>query len=1394
MKTKFGGLNTVSGELALPKDDSPSLLNVDFDIGGSVRKRNGTLTVYKDLVTPNPVSVHRFVTTAGYEFLISKYNSTLRVLDFTNDRAEILWQRSGVFKNVAAEVFSIPLDDNINLLLCEKQAPIQVRFDEVTATAVADDSIEIDVGEAWVNTYVDCVVYVNGVRVERVVDYVDGVLTIDSTDIVAGASVYVATFSWQWWAESLIWFGDNFYQRVSRFGVSDEDKHVQVPNSLVTDEIPDSSQYGVFAYINDAFGETYVYKSDNQPKISVEYSFSDGSNYTPSFEAFTSPSKFFVTFGDISSVNERTFTDKDIVGNEINILKHKLKTLDVVTLSNSDGELPVNTSESDSYFVKVNDDDKIELYNDAALTSVVTIGLRTSKNFTDLAVNYTDNVISITAHGFTIRQPIRFVSTNTLLIGLDENTVYYAKPIFSNTFEVYFDKNLRKKVIFVYRSELFFDSSSVASDILNIPQHRLFTGDAVRVKTTNGTLPPTLVATSVYYVLVLTANAIKLFSDSALTTVVPNYTGLAGDIFLYLDGGVHSVVVDGMTTTIKRVAYDSVSFVRLRQLRFNNKKGILNNNLDVYVGDDEVPRSLSLTVAGGLSYYTHESESLTPYVGSTTLQKFVSFTADTPIGVRKDQYVRLVNTERKWCGASALSTKYNFDNGSYVPAYGLGDYANYDEGVFPTFGALYQSRLCLAGVNSSILVSGVYDKIINGEAYRYFQVTDDLSNPVIDPFTIRVPFSQSDTVLAIKQWQQFLFVFTRTSTYKTTLDQNGQFNAATPTLSLTANVGCIGRDGVETTESTMFFLSENGVFDLGIVAQNEYRASEISVAIRDIIQEFGEDSKIVYDTFNNKLYVYNKRLMVYFTDQKVWSEYRAALPWDISSLLFWREFVFLCCKNLCDFQIIRTEYEKYIDFAQEFTEGLITVQPCAQTVPMYAGVNTYESPLITSPVYTQQDFALLINQEMSEFGVDWYKLNDREIFVVAPTDGVLTFLARVKDSYNGAVLFQDNEEVPLNSGSLGLVSTNNVCEYIPFDGQVDDDGFPIFYRPTVARLAVFATLSLNYADTTNYNITTGNYLTYADLVASGEIPEDVESRLFTDGFTTLEITNASTSSELKSGDFGVRLTVSKPYIGVASVNLEVWSTEEEIPLSTIFTFIGESVGGAYANTSNANRVEILSGNPKRNTTTGILQPNGLYKTILNGFIEIPLGTEPTYTKRTVSSPVDVPEVGEEDETIYIGGVIVDGIPFWSCSGGVCSPDPSGTYLSQAECEAALIPPAFSGGQCAASYTVTINYTTTILPAGTPVIPDTLVAPNVRGPISAVGASVISSFVGDSPPAFTNQYCVWIRAFSSSDFLPVYYRGFVIDPTLGRLDITSVSVTRNGGLPDDCGSLPFSCPI
>jgi len=1357
MKREFGGLNIISGSLSLPEKDSPSLLNVDFDISGAVKKRKGTLTIYKDSATLNPVFVSRFVTILGFEFIISKYDNILRVLDLVDDVSTVVWSKVNVFRDVTLTPFSVPLDDNINLLLCEKHAPIQVRFQEFRQSVVtAGTTIDINVGVEWVNTFVDTIVYVNGKRRTATRAYSAGVLTLTAITLLAGDSVYVCTFSWQWWAEALIWFGDSFYQRVSRFGSSPEDIHVKIPNSIVTDEIPDATRYGVFAYQTDAFGRQYAFKSNNQPQISLDYSFSDGASYTPSAETFTSPSRFFVTFGDITSENERTFSDKDVTANQITILKHKYESFDIISFRNTEGDVPNGTVEGSSYFVKKISDDIIELYSNVALTTIVPLTARNTRAFTDLAVDYTDNFIAITAHGFISGQPIRFTSSGNLPVGLSENTTYYASALNVNAFSIFFDQKLRKKVIFVYRTELFFNATNVSGSILNIPQHNLFTGDAVRVKTTNGTLPATLNATSVYYVLALTAGAIRLYSDSTLLTIVANYTGLVGDIFLYLDGGVHNAVADGLTTTVLRVAYDAVSFIRLRQLRFNGESGLTVANLSVFVDGVLATRNNTLLESAITpSYYTHETESLTPYIGTTTRQKFISFSADTPIGVDKDSLVELINTQTSWCGIAALSSKFNFDNGSYVPAYGFGDYADYLTGVFPTFGALYQNRLCLSGLDTTVLISGVYDRVVEDAPYRYFQITDDLENPLLDPFRIRIPFSQSDSVTAMRQWQQFLFIFTRSEVFKTSLDGNGQFNSSTPSTTLAASVGCISREGVATTESTIYFVSDSGVFDLAVAVQNEYRASEISLPIREIVKKLTRRTKIVYDSFNNKLYIYDERLLVYFTDIKAWTEYRAILPWDITSLVSWRDATILCCKLLCDFQMVKTEYEKYVDFAKRFVGGeSVYMQPVISTTPTFASVNRYLCHTPFLPDRSIEDVLVKLNSVALQFGTEWYKLEDNYIYVVSPIVGTLSFTALYDDTFYGVVEILDNVLVPLTNTSLGIANPVSVCAEL----------FVIYYT----------TMTVNYLDGTTFTATNADYSTRAALVASGTVPANTEVITKTDGNTVLRTTSRATDPTFDAGELRIEAYTTKAFTSWV-VNVEAWSSAAPIEISRTSELYARTVGEQFNYT--------LAGNPSNALRVAALQPNGLFRSNVSISRTFQAGGNAFVVDRLEA--FTVPKVS--DITLNTGLTVTN----WKCISGLCVPDANGVYTSQVACNAALIPPAFTGGQCVnQAYLVFADFLqggiwqgivyTGIAMNGrivsVVITNDTVVFPNALiTATSSAGAVVTRNARANVSGQEWRTPAVRLAIYGSSWLNPLGATG------------------QSGAIDDGCGNLPSTCP-
>lgn len=148
---------------------------------------------------------------------------------------------------------------------------------------------------------------------------------------------------------------------------------------------------------------------------------------------------------------------------------------------------------------------------------------------------------------------------------------------------------------------------------------------------------------------------------------------------------------------------------------------------------------------------------------------------------------------------------------------------------------------------------------------------------------------------------------------------------------------------------------------------------------------------------------------------------------------------------------------------------------------------------------------------------------------------------------------------------------------------------------------------------------------------------------------------------------------------------------------------------------------------------------------------------------------------------------------WSCSGGVCSLDPNGIYPSLEACQDALIPPPFTGGQCEVTYKLqgylrrnssafgnqTFGYFDN--PANSPVPLTSNFGSRSIG-LGFGGTAFISNGTGGGRVAFYNK--AGIEKFSQGD---------ISSTLLEDMSFTVVFLTRNDGLPDNCGDLPSTCP-
>ena len=185
--------------------------------------------------------------------------------------------------------------------------------------------------------------------------------------------------------------------------------------------------------------------------------------------------------------------------------------------------------------------------------------------------------------------------------------------------------------------------------------------------------------------------------------------------------------------------------------------------------------------------------------------------------------------------------------------------------------------------------------------------------------------------------------------------------------------------------------------------------------------------------------------------------------------------------------------------------------------------------------------------------------------------------------------------------------------------------------------------------------------------------------------------------------------------------------------------------------------------PDPNVTYATITPNNTTKNIV---VTMPVGVNTVRYRVTLN--------GNTSNYKY-----VDILDYkWKCVDGVCIQDDTGIYNTQAECEAALIPANFIGGQCVGTiYTVNWshygNYSGSINGLNS--------FNTVTGPIEAVyqewrivGTDAVSETVIVTPTE-----TVRIAAFAT---IPGYEGGWAI----------SFNVTSITGTPDNCGN-KYICP-
>ena len=321
----FGGLNTTASRLNVPFTDATELLNVSTTLDGTLAKRNGTVQLDTNLPGSNINYSTSIRSVAGYNYTVSMRSNRIDVFSRRNNRNTLVRSMdiSASAATTATQWVHLPDTFSRVLGLSANLPPIEVYLVElqrITSTGYNPGAnsftltgFDIKRFSGDNNTFGNFsdTIYVTRTN-GNVEEYPGGSCTYSYALNMNGSGTYVITLPpgsptttvasidiighrWCWWANSLKWQGDRFFDNISRFNVTANDNNVPIPAQLISD-----IKFGeetLFLEISRTYSRADNYTLLDQPLTADQYNLSDGSTYVPGTNSFINSAPFFVTFG-----------------------------------------------------------------------------------------------------------------------------------------------------------------------------------------------------------------------------------------------------------------------------------------------------------------------------------------------------------------------------------------------------------------------------------------------------------------------------------------------------------------------------------------------------------------------------------------------------------------------------------------------------------------------------------------------------------------------------------------------------------------------------------------------------------------------------------------------------------------------------------------------------------------------------------------------------------------------------------------------------------------------------------------------------------------------------------------------------------------------------------------
>jgi hypothetical protein len=519
-----------------------------------------------------------------------------------------------------------------------------------------------------------------------------------------------------------------------------------------------------------------------------------------------------------------------------------------------------------------------------------------------------------------------------------------------------------------------------------------------------------------------------------------------------------SFVTFGVVDSAKATTIESMYLLRRRKLKFRGgANGIVANNIHVSVDGVQTTQRDTVLGTNGDYFLFSSGTSFTPVtVASNPVVDYISFAGGNPLGLPSDAVVRLTNREAIYAGSGCNNANNVYVDGGWVPAYGLGYYADYGAFSFPRVVEVYQQRLVFSGFPHnplSVVMSAVSDSRTPGEFYAFFQ-QDAFTDQSTDPLDFVVNSTAADDfVTALAEHQGSLFVGTSLATYRAAATGRTPIEASNVYVSTVSNTGPLNADCVAKTETTVLFLTRKGLYAIqnGSTSQEatEYTLEEISTPIHDLFKAQPTYLERIawckYNVIDDAVYIglasskstqVATRLFRFGVFRASWSEYTTVGGWNTYGGSVVRDsagnnrFIYVCARTLTsgvpsNLTYLTDSPRLLLDYVRTATSTgtavslTYTARPTTVTT-IIDDVRIYPIGFDTIPIGDVYDIEVTVGSVVLTPEVDYIKTERGEIYLHYGVPGE-TLTIRYKNPSrtdgNHYVVYADNVE------QLGVTTT-----------------------------------------------------------------------------------------------------------------------------------------------------------------------------------------------------------------------------------------------------------------------------------------------------------------------------------------------------------------------------------